>query len=161
MLSNLIESAKKALENAVSSNTNSFKYCSLSTSDIDGNPSSRIVVLRDFNPSLFFLKIYTDSRSKKISHLKKNKNAELLLEGKIILNSLLKKKRKNDYRSIVKPGIKILDPYSIKINEKVDFFVELEFKSKMIEILQLGKTNHMRAQYIFKDNKIKGSFVSP
>ena len=57
MLSNLIESAKKALENAVSSNTNSFKYCSLSTSDIDGNPSSRIVVLRDFNPSLFFLKI--------------------------------------------------------------------------------------------------------
>ena len=56
------------LKEAVNSKKHPFRYFTLATSDISGRPRLRTVVLRDFDTDCN-LYIYTDKRSKKITHI--------------------------------------------------------------------------------------------
>jgi len=153
-----------------------YKTCVLST--VGKYPESRWVVKRGMNSKDFSMLIYTDSRSPKVSQIKKdnrvsllyyhpkkklqiriNALGELLDEGELYDTHFKKvQNHPKDYSTLLAPG-SVLDgqlQYGSDIN-----FTLLVIKPILWDILELGKKRHYRVRYELEDNKWKGKVLVP
>ena len=76
-LSLTLSKIRSLLINGVKDRMSDFHYTVLSTVNEKNKPDARTVILRDFNVDSMTLRIHSDLRAKKNSHIKKNKNVIL------------------------------------------------------------------------------------
>ncbi len=158
-----------------------FRYFTLATSDINGTPKMRTVVLRDTNDQLQLI-FYTDKRSQKINHIKEYDTVSLLFfdrkrllqisiqaKAKIITddailqsiwNQIPQKSRK-EYRSKLSPGKTIKKPEAIDYLEGKHFFSIIKLIPDHIEYLRLKRSNHIRVVFKKENNNWEGVFIAP
>ena len=169
------------LKEAVNSKKHPFRYFTLATSDISGRPRLRTVVLRDFDTDCN-LYIYTDKRSKKITHIIERewvsalfydpeKLCQVVVRAKAFLveeddriakawNEIPDTSRK-DYTTTQKPGEEIKNPDVIDYLNKRDFFTILKLVPDKIEYLKLKRPNHLRVCFKRNGNDWNGTYIVP
>lgn len=178
MLETLFNDSKKQLVSSLKHKKHPFRYFALTTLASDGSPHSRTVVLRDFNPEVMTLKIYTDSRSTKVKELKNDSRAELLfydsnqllqlvLRVQLVMTEVsdeffdqLPAQSKKDYTGLDLPGTTIKGPDQVQYNFERPHFTILGFQILQLEYLKLKRPNHIRALFQSKDNW-SGKFIAP
>ncbi|GAA4277817.1 pyridoxamine 5'-phosphate oxidase family protein [Aquimarina mytili] len=169
------------LKNASKTAGHPFRYFTLATSDINGAPRLRTVVLRDIDDQLNLI-VYTDQRSKKITHInEQNKVSLLFMDSKRLIqlsiraraeiikdNSTLKKiwdqipqKSKRDYTTELAPGKEIKDPDEIDFLEDKHFFSAIKIIPRRIEFLRLQRPNHIRVLFKREDDRWNGTYLVP
>lgn len=160
-----------------------FQNVVLSTIDGD-KAASRWVVFRKLTADQNFL-IFTDFRSDKVGQLGKNPNCTLLFyhnrQGlQVRINGKAKIHHQNELTKKFWPGVKgnsaknyttVLPPgspiSSQKQGEKWDMefgdehFAILEITPNEMEVLQLGREGHIRANFIREKEDWKGRFLVP
>lgn len=177
ILSSIITDLKTALEKK----EHPFRYFTLASSSINGTPRLRTVVLRTIDEDLN-ISIYTDSRSKKITHITAQNNVSMLFfdpqkmvqisiraKAKIITDpSFIKpiwdqvpQHSRKDYSSLLPPGTAIENPEKIDVSEEKHFFCVLKMIPNRIEHVQLGRVYHTRSLFKKENNQWKGSFLTP
>ena len=149
-------------------------------------PSLRNVIFREFDPEQYTIWFFSDSRSKKIIEIKKNKNVTLLfwnpeeqvqirIKGNAFLhqrNDIEKQKwhtvkgsAKKLYNSVIAPGENIKNPKeAYQWNEELndENFTAIQINPYTIEVLQLDKVEHKRVLFIKKSsNKWNKSWIAP
>lgn len=181
MLIDLFQESWKALHAISKDKKHPFNTCTLATIGENSTIKQRTVILRGVTESNSLL-IYTDLRSKKVKHLKKNPKASLLfydpkiqlqlvLEGEILVhtNDRLWEKHKNkiegnavnNYNSQIAPGKAILNPMTVDRVEKLHFGL-LEFIPYKMQYLKLKEdSNHIRAKFQLKEGTWKKTFLVP
>jgi pyridoxamine 5'-phosphate oxidase len=85
-LENPIELFKEWFNEAKKTEINDPNVFTLATADINGIPSARMILLKDYNQNGFIF--YTNLNSKKSSDLKKNPNASLCFHWKSLLRQI-------------------------------------------------------------------------
>ena len=177
MLQELFEDCRKQLKAALKHKKHAFRYFTLAT-QAGSSPHLRTVVLRDFNPDKLHFTIFTDSRSAKVSELRKNHRAQLLfydstrliqlvvevklfsMEENLETYNALPYPTKKDYTSIQSPGSIIKGPDEVDHDSSKEHFLQLEFQAIQLEYLKLKRPNHLRARFSREDGW-KGVFVAP
>jgi len=181
MLNVTLPKIKSELKNAIASKDHPFRYGTLAThNDID-EPVMRTVVLRSIDDQ-FNLLFYTDSRSKKTTHIQQQNKVGLLffdskkfvqiaiqatatiITNTKILDSFWKEipeKSKNDYRVTQVPGSTIQNPKDLRYYEKDYFFSAIQIIPYQIEYLKLGRTYHERITFQKQDNHWKKTYLVP
>ncbi|MDG3583872.1 MULTISPECIES: pyridoxamine 5'-phosphate oxidase family protein [Galbibacter] len=173
--------AKQELLDAIKDVKHPFRYFTMATIGINHSPRLRTVVLREVQDDLA-LTIYTDKRSKKVTHLKENNNVCLLffnhnemlqlkVDGKAFLEAdekiiqhgwkQVKVSSKKDYSTSRDPGTKIKDPEMIEYLENVNHFAIIHIIPSKIEYLQLKKDKHIRVLYAKEPTGWEGTFLVP
>nr|WP_255610501.1 pyridoxamine 5'-phosphate oxidase family protein [Robertkochia sp. 3YJGBD-33] len=170
------------MKEATENNDHPFRYFTLGTTGITKTPRLRTVVLREVSDELKFT-IYTDKRSRKVTHIKEHnevcllfyKHDELLqlkIEGIAYLEedkekiarvwkSISEKSRK-DYITSKEPGTKIDNPDNVEYLENTNHFTIMYIKAKKLEYLQLKRPNHIRLQFNRESTKDwQSSFMVP
>ncbi|MCF8716411.1 pyridoxamine 5'-phosphate oxidase family protein [Joostella atrarenae] len=181
MTNQLFKNAKEALINAAKDAKHPFRYFTMATIGINKSPRLRTVVLREVKEDLT-LKIFTDKRSKKVTHIKENNNVCLLffdhnkmlqlkVDGKAYLEQdektieeIWKQIRigsKKDYLTTQEPGAKIKDPEMIEYLDTSNHFAIVHIIPSKIEYLELKKEKHIRALFSKEENTWEGSFIVP
>ncbi|MEJ4087237.1 pyridoxamine 5'-phosphate oxidase family protein [Galbibacter orientalis] len=181
MTTELFQTAKSALINATKDVKHPFRYFTMATIGINNSPRLRTVVLRGTEEDLS-LKIYTDKRSKKVTHIKENNNVCLLffdhnemlqlkIDGKAYLEQdekILKKAwkqirehAKKDSRTTQEPGSKIKDPEMIEYLDTSSHFAIIHIIPSKIEYLALKKDKHVRALFSKEGTNWEGNFLVP
>ena len=151
-----------------------FKLVNLGT--LGFYPEMRTVVLRDFDDHFHFW-IYADSRTPKVSQIRKNTNVsihaynpksglQVRLRGRARLHTSGEKfllarqeiiQQPNDYNSQYPPGSeKIAATKSDTV-----YFILIEIVPQEWDILQLGTKGHSRAKYVYLNDQWKGYEVIP
>ncbi len=169
------------LKNATKTNRHPFRYFTLATSDYNGIPRMRTVVLREANDELQFT-IYTDKRSKKITHIQDNNNVSLLFmdterllqisiqaKASIITDDFtlrniwknIPQKSRKDYTSRLAPGEQIKNPNEIDFLESKHFFSAIQLEPNRIEYLRLKRPNHIRLLFNKENRSWKHTFLVP
>lgn len=74
----ILETIQQSLLQAVTNRHHAYHLMTVSNITADNTPSSRIVVMRDFNDQQRWVDFHTDVRSSKISQLEKNPHLSLL-----------------------------------------------------------------------------------
>ncbi|RZT00313.1 pyridoxamine 5'-phosphate oxidase family protein [Aquimarina brevivitae] len=177
----IFNTIKKELSSALTDKKHPFRYFTMATSDISGRSRLRTVVLRDFDED-FNLYIYTDKRSKKITHIIERewvsalfydpeKLMQVVIRAKAYIidddKSLARawqqipEKSKRDYTTIQKPGEEIQNPEIVDYLDKKDFFTILKFVPDKVEYLKLKRPNHVRACFKRVGGGWDGSFIVP
>ncbi len=170
MIIDIFNETWKELECATKERGHPFSVCCFATVSEEGDVKQRNVNFRKLTSSKSLL-FYTDSRSAKVSHLKKNPtasvlfynpviNLQLYISGKVVVhthntlweNHMLKIEGKsiNDYNTKSPPGKKIKNPVSVRRTKDLNFAL-LELQPNFIEYLKL-KTDPNRVRAVFKKN---------
>jgi pyridoxine/pyridoxamine 5'-phosphate oxidase len=160
-----------------------FKYVVMNTTNGTAE-NSRYVVLRKYTVQGTFL-IFTDARSEKMTNLKTSNTCSLLfyhdgkklqarVNGTVIIHQNnevtqqywngVKGTSDKAYTSVLAPGEKITKPEDAYAwDEKIDSsnFTVLEIVPTEIEILQLNRDEHIRAQYANLEGKAEATFIAP
>ncbi|WP_271782070.1 pyridoxamine 5'-phosphate oxidase family protein [Aquimarina algiphila] len=158
-----------------------FRYFTLATSDINGTPKMRTVVLRETNDQLQLI-FYTDKRSEKMNHIKEHDAVSLLFfdterllqisiqaNAKIITddsklqsiwNQIPQNSRK-EYTSKLSPGKAIKNPEAVDYLEGKHFFSVIKIIPNRIEYLRLKRPNHIRVLFKKENTNWKGMFLVP
>ncbi|MCM5664077.1 pyridoxamine 5'-phosphate oxidase family protein [Galbibacter mesophilus] len=181
MTKELFNTAKEALLAAKKDVKHPFRYFTMATIGINNSPRLRTVVLRDVKEDLT-ISLFTDRRSKKVTHLKENNNVCLLffnhndmlqlkVDGKAFLEEddkvlkkawkKMKESGKKDYRSAQDPGSKVKDPEMIEYLDTSHHFAIIHIIPSKIEYLELKKEQHVRALFSKEDGVWEGSFIVP
>lgn len=158
-----------------------FRYFTLATVGLDDIARLRTVVLRRVSEDLT-LTLYTDKRSKKITHLKENNKVSLLfyhpkqllqlkVEGtaRIITDAKILKtywsgvqpNSRKDYITTIAPGGTIDNPDNVEYLEDENFFCMVEITPFKIEYLKLKRPNHIRAKFSKTETDWEGEFLVP
>ncbi len=177
IFSTIVSDLKKAIETA----RHPFKYFTLATSSINGTPRLRTLVLREIDEQLN-LTVYTDKRSKKITHIHEHNTVSLLFldserliqisiraKAEIITdNSSIKKiwenvpqKSRKEYTTTLAPGEEIRDPELVDFLEEKHFFTAIKLIPDKIEYLKLNRPNHIRVLFKKQNNDWKGTYLVP
>lgn len=159
-----------------------FKLATLATVGLGNLPRLRTVRIRDFDSQHMRLTFYTDSRSKKILHIKENKKVSMLfyhpekmlqlrLEGlavrerdETVLQTLWKQIEGNsrqDYLTVSAPGTEIQSPDKIEYLKEQSFFSAIYILPFKIEYLQLKRPNHLRIRFSKQEGNWKSDFLVP
>ena len=174
-LTDFFDQAHKELFRANEDRRHPFRTLVLAT--LSDFPHVRTVVKRKSLPDYSVL-VYTDSRTTKISDLQKNKNCSLLFyhpkkklqitfycEADLIESGELFEKHQaialvhpNDYATAAAPKAELEAPEYLYAEETN--FALLQFRPQRIEILQLGRPQHLRAVFELKNNW-EGQWVVP
>jgi pyridoxine/pyridoxamine 5'-phosphate oxidase len=162
--------------------THPFRYPTLATLGLESMPRLRTVVLRHINSDPLRLTFYTDSRSKKIMHIKENNKvsllcydpdrmlqlrfdgiAELEKSEKILdhYKAELPEPTRVEYRSSQDPGSVISDPEQLEYLEEDDFFAAIHVYPFKVEYLKLNRPRHHRIRYSRKDSGWVGEYLVP
>lgn len=158
-----------------------FRYCTLATVGLDRMARLRTVVLRGITDDFIF-SIYTDKRSKKVVHIKENRNVSMLfyhpeklmqlkIEGTAVINrdpevlARLWKKvgspAKKDYTTTLAPGSTLEHPDRLEYLNDQDHFCLLEIHPFKIEYLKLKTPHHLRVRYSRLETGWKGEYLVP
>jgi pyridoxine/pyridoxamine 5'-phosphate oxidase len=146
-------------------------------------PNLRYVVIRAYQAESFF--IFTDFRSSKVKELRENPQSQLLfyhqpekiqvrLSGSVSIhhrNAIAEKYIKQlpdqafrEYTSNASPGTVLQQPeaaFEYKKELLVDNFCVLEVVADRIEILQLSRNGHKRAQFYSQKGSWQGNWIAP
>ncbi|MFL1896086.1 pyridoxamine 5'-phosphate oxidase family protein [Aquimarina sp. 2-A2] len=177
----IFHSLHNDLKTATKQNGHPFRYFTLATNDSQNIPHLRTVVLRDLDADLNFY-VYTDKRSEKINHIKKNKKVSLLFldQNRLIqlsvvasaqmitdpytINRIWKQipdRSKQDYTTQQAPGDTLTNPDDVDYLEGKHFFTALKITPIQIEYLRLKRPNHIRIQFQSSNKNWKGTFITP
>ncbi|QLE02959.1 pyridoxamine 5'-phosphate oxidase family protein [Galbibacter sp. BG1] len=181
MTKELFQTAKSALIEATKDVKHPFRYFTMATIGINNSPRLRTVVLRNVKDDLT-ISLFTDRRSKKVTHLKENNNVCLLffnhndmlqlkIDGKAFLEQdekvlskawkKMKEASKNDYRTTQEPGSKVKDPEMIEYLDTSNHFAIVHIIPSKIEYLELKKDKHVRALFSKEESQWEGSYIVP
>ncbi|WP_445384638.1 pyridoxamine 5'-phosphate oxidase family protein [Robiginitalea sp. IMCC44478] len=159
---------KEDLQLGCSQKEHPFHYATLATLGLDRIPRLRTIVLREMNPEDMELLFYTDSRSKKVLHIKENKQVSLLfynpeklmqlrIEGIAIQEKdpkIIQQHRegvatnsRKDYTTKAAPGSEIENPDQVEYLDRGDFFTLVRIYPFKIEYLKLKRPTHLRVRY--------------
>ncbi|RNL91043.1 pyridoxamine 5'-phosphate oxidase [Sinomicrobium pectinilyticum] len=163
-LMNILDSIKNDLRKAIGKPKHRFRYFSMATCGLHGHIRQRILVLRDVADD-FTLTAYTDSRSKKMMHIRENSEVSLLFfnsskfiqvtmtanvrvekdeETVLELWNRIKPRSRKDYITELPPGTIIQDPSEVGHQENIHYFTVLKLVPEKIEYVKLQKINHLR-----------------
>ncbi|MEH6681604.1 MAG: pyridoxamine 5'-phosphate oxidase family protein [Sediminicola sp.] len=158
-----------------------FRYGTLGTVGLDKLARLRMVVIRKLSEDLK-VSIFTDARSKKVSHIKENNRVSLLFyhpakllqvrmeglatitEEQGILERMWRevpKEAQTEYTAKAAPGS------SIPKGERTEYLTEghhfciLEVHPFKIEYLKLQRPEHVRIRFSKKEDQWKGEFLVP
>ncbi len=154
-----------------------YRYFCLSSVE-DNRPKQRMVVFRGILENV--ISIYTDIRTPKVVHFKRNPNASVLLYdsekmkqivllGKVEIveeyNALvwdsIGPKAKKDYTTLLAPGTVIGSSKDVLYDmEKVNFCI-LKFTFNTIEYLEITRPNHIRIKFNLIGNNWEGRYLVP
>ena len=169
------------LKNAASEKKHPFRYFTLATAGINGIPRMRTLVLRNIDEQLNMM-VYTDKRSKKITHIyEHNKVSLLFLDKKRLIQISIRAKAeivnddriiktiwdqipyrsRKDYTTELSPGKEIKNPEEVDFLEEKHFFTAIKFIPDRIEYLRLKRPRHMRVLFKKEDNNWKGTYLVP
>ncbi|ETN97025.1 General stress protein 26 [Zhouia amylolytica] len=182
MIPDILEIIKTELTKGTTVEGHPFRLCAMATVGINHTARIRTVVLRDVDENLN-LTFYTDKRTKKITHIRENKNVSLLFyhpgirtqlriegfamieENESVIQDLWSKIHKDaqkDYTSAEAPGTKIGDPDFITHLEDEHYFTVIRVLSQKIDYFELKPKKHVRAAFSFEDGyKWNGTFLVP
>lgn len=181
MIHKYLEAVKAELNKGATQKDHPYRYFTLATVGLDQVARLRTVVLRKLSEDLR-LTIYTDSRSKKMIHLKENKKVGLLfynpdtltqirIEGValVVQDEETKKKywsdvdknSRKDYTAASAPGSTLTSPEKLDYLDDEDHFCILEIVPFKIEYLRLKRPNHIRVRYSWEDGRWEGEFIVP
>ncbi|MBC2840158.1 pyridoxamine 5'-phosphate oxidase family protein [Robiginitalea sp. SC105] len=159
-----------------------FRYATLATVGLEQVPRLRTVVIREFDPEEVQLIFYTDSRSKKMLHIKENNKVSLLfyhpekllqlrMEGIAMKErdggtlarhwSGIKPESRKDYTVSQTPGTEIKGPDQLEYVERDDFFTVINVHPFRIEYLQLKRPNHIRVRFSKDADNWRSEFLVP
>lgn len=171
------------IQKGLSRKKHPFKNVVLNTLSND-KPKARWVVARKLTPEQHFY-IFTDSRSAKIEELKQNNNCSLLFyynrQGlQIHFDCMARIHQDNqttktywpgirgssyqNYTTSLAPGTPIDDikkGHELMTEINAQYFTVLELYPQRINILQLNKEGHIRAEFENKSNQWVGRFLVP
>ncbi|GAA3509498.1 pyridoxamine 5'-phosphate oxidase family protein [Aquimarina addita] len=169
------------LKNALENKEHPFRYFTLATSDINYSPRLRTVVLRNVDKDLTLM-IYTDHRSKKVTHILEHEVVSLLFyDPERLLQITMRAKAtivtdphtlktmwsqvpvgsRKSYTSELAPGQEIKDPDEIDYLDERHFFSAIQIIPERIEYLRLKRPNHIRVLFKKNKNNWKGNFIAP
>jgi len=177
----VFNSVKQELKLSTVDKKHPFRYTVLSTQGT--HVRSRYVVLREIADNFQFI-IYTDSRSRKVNELAKHNEAQLLFyhpkkQVQVVLTgyaSILQHEEfsqqawgkvqgpaRKAYNTQKSPGEPIDKPTEGHLwREAMDdrYFAVITIDPKEIEVLQLNKSEHLRASFQYK-NDWAGEWLVP
>ncbi len=177
IFSTIINDLKKATESA----GHPFRYFTFATSSINGTPRLRTLVLREIDEQLNLL-VYTDKRSKKITHINEHNTvsllfldtdrliqlsirakAEIITDDNTIKNIWEKVPQKSriEYTTKLAPGEEIKNPEKIDFLEEKHFLTAIKLIPNKIEYLRLNRPNHVRVLFKKENNEWKGTYLVP
>ncbi|MFM1878173.1 MAG: hypothetical protein RLZZ241_1039 [Bacteroidota bacterium] len=172
----------KEMQAAIEVPAHPFRFPVFATIGLDNVPRLRTVVLRKFNPDPFRLTFYSDSRSKKITHINENQKVsalcyhpELLLQIRFegmasvelnpeILNdykSNLPEPIRIEYRSAHIPGSVITGPEQLEYINNGDYFTAVHIHPFKIEYLRLNRPKHIRIRFSKNETGWNGEYLAP
>ena len=158
-----------------------FRYFTLATVGLDRIARLRTVVLRRVTPDLKLI-FYTDSRSKKMTHITENPNVSMLfyhpklmlqlkIEGKArIVNDEevlktywhgIQSNSRKDYITEQTPGSTLKNPDALQYLSEENHFCMVEIEPFKIEYLRLKRPNHLRVRFSKEDENWEGEFLVP
>lgn len=163
-----------------------FKNVVFSTCDING-PDARMVVSRRVHLSPFAVEIFTDLRSEKIAQLKEIPAATLLfwhptarLQVKLKTSVAIHHQDaeakeawgrvgehgRESYNTLAAPGSELnMESWSespLRETLNAEFFTLLRCEVELMEVLQLSRTGHIRAQFEYsKGLLVRSVFLVP
>lgn len=170
------------LKAGVTDPSHPFKFSTLATLGLGNLPRLRTVRIRDFDPQNMRLTFYTDSRSKKILHIKENNKVSLLfyhpekllqlrMEGlavrekdEEILEGLwdrIEERSQLDYLTASAPGTEIQNPDKIEYIKERTYFSAVYILPFKIELVQLKRPNHIRIRYSKREGDWKSDYLVP
>ncbi|MGB5508522.1 MAG: pyridoxamine 5'-phosphate oxidase family protein [Robiginitalea sp.] len=170
------------LKAGVTDPSHPFKFSTLATLGLGNLPRLRTVRIRDFDPQNMRLTFYTDSRSKKILHIKENNKVSLLfyhpekllqlrMEGlavrekdEEILEGLwdrIEERSQLDYLTASAPGTEIQNPDKIEYIRERTYFSAVYILPFKIELVQLKRPNHIRIRYSKREGDWKSDYLVP
>lgn len=181
MLNDLFGETWRELKCGYEDKGHPYKSCCFATLDLSGNIKQRTVILREVTEDKTLL-FYTDVRSDKIGHLRKNPVASVLfynpknklqiyLCGNIRIHEdtqiwtehflSIEGRSLNDYNTEDAPGKPIKNPIDLRRTKKINFAV-IEFIPECIEYLKLRQEpNRIRAYFELRDQEWKKTFLVP
>jgi pyridoxine/pyridoxamine 5'-phosphate oxidase len=175
------EELSEELHKGVNKKGHPFRYITMATVGNGSIARLRTVVLRQVSEDLQ-LTIYTDGRTKKITHINENNQVSLLLyhpkkllqlkvEGKAqIVNDPEQLKKywsgvqpssRKDYITTHKPGSEIDNPDQVEYLADKNYFTLVDIVPTHIEYLKLKRPNHIRVQFKKQTGNWNGTFLVP
>ncbi len=177
----IYSSIVKSLQEALKTKEHPFNYFSLATVGLSKTPRLRTILLRSVDADLN-ITFYTDSRSKKVTHIRENSNVSLLffhpeklmqfyikghasiVTDKKILQSLwneIPAKSKKDYITELGPGTVINKNSKIDYLDNENYFCAIKIITDKIEYLELKQPNHVRVEYRKEADDWKHTYLIP
>ncbi|SDM82842.1 pyridoxamine 5'-phosphate oxidase family protein [Kriegella aquimaris] len=181
MTQEIFKEIKEELNEAISGQKHPFRFCTLGTVGLENIARLRTVVLRNVDTNLQ-LTFYTDTRSKKIVHIKENKKVSLLfyhpekliqirIEGlaTIVKDRMILEKNwkdvgsanRKDYKTKTAPGSGISDPSQIEYLEDSHYFCMVAVEPFKIEYLKLQQPHHLRVRFSKENAAWDSEFLVP
>ncbi|MBC9795291.1 pyridoxamine 5'-phosphate oxidase family protein [Sinomicrobium weinanense] len=178
---NMLDSIKNDLLKATRKQRHRFRYFSMATCGLHGHVRQRMLVLREVADD-FTLTAYTDSRSKKITHIKENSEVSLLFfdprrfvqisitakaaiekDEKTVLAlwDQIKPRSRKDYITELPPGTVIPDPSGLEHQDNVHYFTVLRLFPEKIEYVKLQKIHHLRILFVREGNSWSSNYLVP
>lgn len=172
----------RELEAGLSDPLHPFRFGTLATLGLGNLPRLRTVRIREFDPEKMKLTFYTDSRSKKIMHIKENNKVSMLfyhpakllqlrLEGLAIRESdetvlqryweAVEGNSKLDYLTTTAPGTEIVDPDKVEYLNDDPYFSVIYILPFKIEMLQLKRPHHLRIRFSKREGTWKSDYLVP
>lgn len=175
-------SVRSELRKGVEEKSHPFKFATLATLGLERLPRLRTIKIRDFEPESLQMTFYTDSRSKKILHIKENNKVSLLfyhpdklmqlrIEGLAIRErdeavlqdhwSRVEGPSQKDYTTSSAPGTEIKHPEKVEYIEQDAFFSVVYILPFKVEYLQLKRPHHLRVRFSKRQGLWKSDYLVP
>jgi len=158
-----------------------FHLCTLATVGLETMPRLRTLVLREVDKDLHLF-FYTDSRSKKVLHIKENSKVALLFyhpakvtqlkveglatvlkEGAAVAKhrKTLDSKQKKEYATTEAPGSSILKPENVEFLKDADYFCIMKIEPFRLEYLKLANPRHIKLRFSKENNRWQSEYLVP
>lgn len=181
MTEDIFKEIKDDLLQGSTSNSHPFHLCTLATLGLETMPRLRTVVLREVGEDLRLL-FYTDSRSKKVLHIKENSKVALLFyhpakvtqlkveglasvlkEGSVVAKHRknLNSKQKKEYSTAEAPGSTILKPENVEFLSDTDYFSVISIEPFRLEYLKLANPRHIKLRFSKENKRWQNEYLVP
>ena len=182
MTDHIWNSVLSELQQGVEQDSHPFKFATLATLGLERLPRLRTIKIREFDSESLQMTFYTDSRSKKILHIKENNKVSLLfyhpeklmqlrVEGLAIRErdeavlqdhwGRVEGASQKDYTTSHAPGTEIKHPEKIEYIEQDDYFSVVYILPFKVEYLQLKRPNHLRVRFSKREGIWKSDYLVP
>lgn len=158
-----------------------FRYFTLATTDSNGTPRLRTLVLREVDEQLNLI-AYTDKRSTKVTHINKynivgllffdhdrliqlsiRAKAQIITDQDILRNTWAKipQKSRKEYMTEMAPGKEIKTPEKIDFLKEKHFFTMIKLTPHKIEYLGLNRPNNIRILFKNENGEWVPNYLVP